>query len=234
MVFGVVLGGGIGTRMGADKPKQYISIGNKPVIIHTIEKFVASPDIDHVVVLCPEQWVEHTRNICRRYLGPGNKVDVIRGGGVRNETIMNAIRFIEEEYDTDEDTVIVTHDAVRPFLTYRIIEDNVRAAKEFGACDTVIPATDTIVESMDNDTISLIPDRTKLYQGQTPQSFKMKELRRTYESLSEDEKRILTDAAKIYSVKGKTVKLVKGEPFNIKLTYPYDLTVAETLLQGGK
>ena len=125
----------------------------------------------------------------------------------------------------------ITHDAVRPFVTYRIIEDNIKAAKEFGACDTVIPATDTIVESTDGNSVSSIPNRASLYQGQTPQSFKALKLKELYESLEESEKAILTDAAKIFVIKGETVSLVRGENSNIKITYPYDLTVAESLLK---
>ena len=145
---------------------------------------------------------------------------------------MNAIAYIEKNYRLDDDTIIVTHDAVRPFVTYRIIQDNIKAAKEFGACDTVIPATDTIVESCDKLTISSIPNRANLYQGQTPQSFKAKKLKELYDELTEDEKEILTDAAKIFVIKGENVSLVDGEISNIKITYPYDLTVAEALLKG--
>ena len=87
---------------------------------------------------------------------------------------------------------------------------------------------------MDNHVISQIPDRSKYYQGQTPQSFRAKEFKELYNSLTEEEKVILTDAAKVFVIKGKNVTLVKGETFNIKITYPYDLQLAETLLGGEK
>ena len=148
-----------------------------------------------------------------------------------NETIMNAISYIEKTDGLDDDTIIVTHDSVRPFVTHRMIEDNIKAAEEFGACDTVIPASDTIVESTNGDAISSIPLRQHMYQGQTPQSFKAKALRDDYNSLSDEEKAILTDAAKILVMKGRTVKLVKGETYNIKITYPYDLRIARSLLE---
>lgn len=130
----------------------------------------------------------------------------------------------------DEDTVIVTHDSVRPFVTHRILEENIQAAKQYGACDTVIPATDTIVRSVSHTVISDIPDRSVMYQGQTPQSFKAKKLKRVYESLTDQEKEILTDACKIFVIKGEEVRLVQGEVSNIKITYPYDLKVAESLI----
>ena len=91
-------------------------------------------------------------------------------------------------------------------------------------------ATDTIVVSEDNKIISDIPDRTKMYQGQTPQSFKIKKLKELYNGLTEEEKAILTDAAKIFVIKGLPVSLVEGEETNIKVTYQYDLRVAEALI----
>ena len=185
-------------------------------------------------MLCPENWIEYTKGMIRKYIGDLDKIAIIAGGAVRNETIMNAIAYIDETYGVDDETIIVTHDAVRPFVTHRIISDNIRAAMKYGACDTVFPATDTIVRADDNEIISDIPDRSKLYQGQTPQSFRAAELRETYLALTEEEKTVLTDAAKIYVMKGKEVHLVRGEAFNIKVTYPHDLTVAEVLMKGER
>lgn len=232
MTYGVILAGGIGSRMGGDKPKQYLTVKDKPIIIYTIEKFLVVPEFEKVIVLCPKQWVEHTKNLIEKHIAPAkDKVAVIEGGSTRNETIMNAIKLIESEGKLNDDTVIVTHDSVRPFVTHRIIEENIKAAEEFGACDTVVPATDTIVEAMDNTTISNIPDRSKMYQGQTPQSFKALKLKNMYESLTDEEKDILTDAAKIFVIKGEKVALVQGETYNMKITYPYDLRVAKSLLE---
>lgn len=231
MVFAAVFAGGIGSRMGnSDTPKQYLELGTKPVIVHTIEKFFVNDRIDEILVLCPKAWVAHTQDLIRKHLPEGKKITVIAGGATRNGTLEKAIEFIEANCETDEQTIIVTHDAVRPFLTHRIIEENVDAAIEYGACDTVIPATDTIVESRDGKMISSIPDRSMMYQGQTPQSFRLKELERVLASLTEEEKAILTDACKIFSIKNKDVYMVNGEVFNIKITYPYDLKVAHTLL----
>ena len=126
----------------------------------------------------------------------------------------------------------MTHDAVRPFLTSRIISENILYARQYGATDTVIPATDTIVESEDGKLISSIPNRKLMYQGQTPQSFKVKELRTVIDSLTEEEKAVLTDACKIYTIKNRPVYMVDGEVFNIKITFPYDMKVAKTLLKG--
>ena len=232
MVYGVILAGGVGSRMGGEKPKQYLTVKNKPIIIYTIEKFFTCPEFEKVIVLCPEQWVEHTKNLIKKYISPDlKKVVVIEGGSTRNETIMNAVEYIEAEGNLDKDTIIVTHDSVRPFVTHRIIEENISVCRKFGACDTVIPATDTIVEAANGKEISDIPDRSIMYQGQTPQSFKAMKLKEVYNSLTEEEKNILTDAAKILVLKGEKVALVAGETFNIKITYPYDLKIAKSLLE---
>lgn len=232
MVYGVVLAGGIGSRMGGDKPKQYLNIKGKPIIIYTIEKFFTCPEFEKVIVLCPAQWVEHTKDLIKKHISPAqDKVVVCEGGDTRNETIMNAISYIEKNGGLDKDTIIVTHDSVRPFVTHRIIQENIEACRKYDACDTVIPATDTIVESENGKTITQIPNRSFMYQGQTPQSFKAQKLKELYNSLSESEKEILTDAAKIFVLKGEDVALVEGETFNIKITYPYDLRVAKSLLE---
>lgn len=234
-IYGVVLAGGIGSRMGnQDKPKQYLLVGDKPILIHTLEKFFIESAFEKVIVLCPKEWIAHTKNLVRKYLNDdGQRVVVIPGGDTRNETIMNAIDFIESEGNLNENTIIVTHDSVRPFVTKRILDENIKYALEFGACDTAMPATDTIVVSDDNVVISEIPERKKMYQGQTPQTFRAQKLKDLYLSLTDEEKAILTDAAKIFVMKGERVHIVEGEVFNIKITYPYDLRVAEALIQGN-
>jgi 2-C-methyl-D-erythritol 4-phosphate cytidylyltransferase len=232
MIFGVVLAGGIGSRMGnVDKPKQYLLVGEKPIIIHTLERFYVQNEFEKIIVLCPEEWVSHTKNLIKKYMKDTERIVVLQGGDTRNETIMNSLRYIEKEYGLDDDTIVVTHDSVRPFVTQRIIEENIKYAKEYGACDTAVAATDTIVYSQDNVLISDIPDRSKMYQGQTPQTFNALKLKNLYESLTEEEKATLTDAAKIFVMKGEKVHIVDGEVFNIKITYPYDLRVAEALIR---
>ncbi len=234
-IYGVILAGGQGTRMGnADKPKQFLTVGEKPVIIHTIEKFIINSHFIEIVVLVPKSWLAYTKDIIRKYIRQHEKIVVVEGGTTRNETIMNAIQYIEDCGRLTEDTIIVTHDSVRPFVTYRIIEENIKFARNFGACDTVIPASDTIVESRDGSFISNIPERKKMFQGQTPQSFKAKHLRKIYQSLTDAERAILTDACKIYVLKNEPVYLVEGEVSNIKITYPHDLRVAEAILGGNQ
>ena len=234
MIFGAILAGGKGTRMGIDKPKQFLMLGNKPIIIHTIEKFLVCDRIDKVFVGVHPDWVDYTEDLIGRYIHTDKALSIVPGGKDRNGTIFNIVDQIESEYGENDSHIIVTHDSVRPFVTHRIIEENVKYAKEFGATDTVIPATDTIVTSTDHQCITEIPDRSLMYQGQTPQSFHAKKLRELYEGLTREEKEILTDACKILVLKGEKVHLVEGEVFNIKITYPYDIRVAKSILGGGQ
>ena len=232
MIFAAILAGGIGSIMGGtDTPKQFLTLGNKPVIVHTIEKFVINESIDKTIVLTPNNFINHTNHLIKEYIGDNEDIIVIGGGQTRNDTLMNSIMYIEENFGIDDDSIILTHDSVRPFVTHRIIEDNIEAARKYGACDTVIPATDTIVESVNGQTIESIPVRDYYYQGQTPQTFNIKKLFSLINSLSEEETNILTDACKIFTLKDEEVHLVNGEVTNIKITYPYDLKLANTILE---
>lgn len=236
MIYAQILAGGKGTRMGnTDMPKQFLMLGTKPIIIHTIEQFLINSKFSKILVACPKDWVSYMNDLLDKYL-PNSKVIVIEGGTTRNETIMNGCKYIEDSYGLNDDDIIVTHDAVRPFITPRIIDDNIDGMNDYDAVDTVIPATDTIVESKNGDIISDIPNRAYLYQGQTPQSFNIKKLINIYKSLTEDEKSILTDACKIFSIKKKKVKIVRGETYNIKITDIHDLKIANAILmeRGNK
>ena len=235
MIFAAILAGGIGSRMGdTDTPKQFLNLGDKPILIHTIEKFVIMDEIDKIIVLTPQNFINHTNNLIEDYILNNDKIIVLEGGETRNDTLKNSIDYINENYEVGDDSIIITHDSVRPFVTHRIIQDNIKAAKECGACDTVIPATDTIVESRNGKIIKNIPIRDYFYQGQTPQTFKINKLNSLINDLTEDEKEILTDAAKIFVLKGEDVSLVEGDVTNIKITYPYDLKLANTILNDQK
>ena len=235
MIFAAILAGGIGSRMGGtDTPKQFLDLGGKPVIVHTIEKFVINENIDKIIVLTPKNFINHTNHLIDEFIENNENIIIIEGGETRNDTILNSISYIDENFGIDDDSIIITHDSVRPFVTHRIIEDNIEAAKRYGACDTVIPATDTIVESINAKTIESIPVRDYYYQGQTPQSFNIKKLFNLITSLTEEESNILTDACKIFTLKDEEVYLVDGEVTNIKITYPYDLKLANTILEDKK
>lgn len=234
MIYAGILAGGSGLRMGnAQMPKQFMMLGSKPVFIHTVEKFLCVAGIEAVYLGVLADWVPQCNDLLAKHLGPGHRVKVVAGGADRNGTIMRIIEAIRQEHGVTEDDVIVTHDAVRPFVTGRIIEENIASALEYGACDTVIKCSDTIVNSADGLAISSIPDRKEMYSGQTPQSFRINMLVRHYESLSPEEKGILTDACKICVLKGQSVRLVEGDIYNFKITTRYDFKMAQAMLDGA-
>lgn len=232
MIYAEILAGGLGTRMGnIDMPKQFLTLKSKPIIIHTIEKFILNERFNKILIATPKEWINYTRDIIKKHIGEDERLVVVKGGSNRNETIMNGIKYIEENFGLNDDDIIVTHDSVRPFLTHRIIEENIDGALASGAVDTVVAAVDTIICSEDGESISEIPIRDMMYRGQTPQSFHIKTLIKHYESLSDEESKILTDACKICLLRGEKVKLIRGEDFNIKITTPYDLKIAGALFE---
>lgn len=235
MVFGGILAGGIGSRMNmADMPKQFLNLGDKPMVIHTLEKFLLCPKIEQIYVGVHPNWVVHMEDLVDKYINIRKEcVHIIPGGGDRNSTIMNIVDAVERDYGESEEHYLITHDSVRPFVTSRILNDNVEAVRRHKVCDTVIPATDTIVVSEDGSMITDIPVRSKMYQGQTPQSFQVDLLRKLYAALNEEEKAVLTDACKIAVVQNEPVYLVKGEPSNLKVTTVSDYKVAQAMV-GGK
>lgn len=234
MIFGGILAGGSGTRMKmGDVPKQFLPLGEKPIVIHTVEKFLSCEQIEKVYIGVHSAWVGYMEELVEKYI-QFRREDVVcvAGGTDRNSTIMNLVEAIEEQYGQRDDHFILTHDSVRPFVTRRILEDNIAAVMQTGACDTVVAATDTIVCSMDGKLISDIPERHTMYQGQTPQSFRITLLKNLYRQLSNEEKGILTDACKICLMRNVPVSLVAGETSNIKITTVTDYKIAQAMMQG--
>ena len=233
MIYAGILAGGTGTRMGiSNMPKQFLDLGNKPIIIHTIEKFLLEPEIEKIVVGVHEDWISHAEDLVEEYISTfKDRIIIVAGGPDRNTTIENIIRAIDDYKELTDEDIVITHDSVRPFITLRIIKDNIRLAKECDAVDTVVEAVDTIVESTNGEYITNIPNRAHYYQGQTPQSFRCKDFLSLYNSLTSEEKQILTDACKIFVIKGKEVALAKGEYSNLKITTVTDLKIAKSMLE---
>ncbi|MBR5497057.1 MAG: 2-C-methyl-D-erythritol 4-phosphate cytidylyltransferase [Clostridia bacterium] len=227
MVYAAVLAGGSGLRMGGNMPKQFLSVGDKPIIIRSIEAFLSSGSIDKVFVAVSSDFLDYTRELIAEYIGD-NYISVVVGGKNRNETLLNVLRSIGEINDDD---VILTHDAVRPFIDKRIIDENISAASEYGACNTVVPAVDTILRSSDGKFIESVPVRSEIFHAQTPQSFSVKKLLSLYENLSEDEMETFTDSCSVFLAAGERVFLVTGDRNNIKLTYPEDMERAENIIK---
>ncbi|MGN0710017.1 MAG: 2-C-methyl-D-erythritol 4-phosphate cytidylyltransferase [Anaerovoracaceae bacterium] len=235
MVIAAVLAGGAGRRMGnGGMPKQFLEVGGRPILIITLEKFCACSRIDCVVTAAPAEWVGATEDLIAEYGLDTGRVHVTAGGKERNDSLMNVIDWIDGKFGVDDDTILLTHDAVRPFVTERIIEENIDLALNGCVCDTVVPSTDTIVVSEDGETASSIPDRSKLFRTQTPQTFRAALFRKLYSEADEEKKSRMTDAIGVFLDAGIPVKLVRGEEFNIKVTYPSDLAAAEAFMKDER
>lgn len=215
-------------------PKQFLPLADKPILIHTLEKFCLCSRFDAFFIGVHKDWLAHTQELLAKYKLTGFSVHVLAGGETRNDTIVNILDAIEVELGANEEHIVVTHDSVRPFIKLSTIEANIDAALTYGACDTVIPATDTIVRSNDDKTaIHEIPERNLMFQGQTPQSFGITLFRDSLNQLDAATKAHLTDACKVLVETGTKVRLVEGDVTNIKLTTIMDYKVAQAMIESG-
>ncbi|MBV9292866.1 MAG: 2-C-methyl-D-erythritol 4-phosphate cytidylyltransferase, partial [Frankiales bacterium] len=223
---GVVLAGGVGTRVGLAVPKQLLKIAGKPIIEHTLAVFEASAEVDDVLVLMTPDYVKDVKAIVEAR-GFRKVRGVIDGGVTRNDSTRRAL----EALGTEECNVLF-HDAVRPLLTQRIIRECVNALRRYEAVDVAIPSADTIVV-VDNDVITDIPDRARLRRGQTPQGFRLSTIRRAYELAWQDPNFAATDDCSVVLryLPDVPIHVVEGSEHNMKVTAPVDLFIADKLFQ---
>ncbi len=229
----MILAGGIGSRMQSPElPKQYLKIDNEPIIIKTVRNFIDFGSFRAGVICCPVDWIEYTKALLLEYNISTDTVFVVPGGKNRNSSVQNGCCFLTKNFNIADDDVILTHDAVRPFINSRIIKDNISAVGEYGAANTVMPVYDSIIRTATGDFLSEHLPRKELYRVQTPQSFRLNELNNVINSLSEEELETYTDVASIFADRGFRVKLVEGLDNNIKITTPFDMAVAETIISN--
>ena len=238
MNYAGILAGGKGTRMGAtERPKQFLHLDDteKPIIVHTIEAFCACDSVGPIIVATPRAWLEYTEVLINENFETAHaeRIHVIEGGAERSDSLENICVFIEERFGLADDDILISHDAVRPFVSQRIIEENIEFAHKVGCVDTVVPATDTIVMSGSGNLIDEIPPRDRYYLGQTPQSFSIGEYRKAFAGLDSEQRAALTDACKVYLFNGKPVHMVMGEYSNIKITTQHDIFVARQILKDA-
>lgn len=223
----VVLAGGIGVRVGLGIPKQLIKIAGKAIVEHTLEALQASPLIDEILIMMNAASITELDHL--RDSGRFPKLTrVLPGGETRNDTTQLALAAID-----GDDTKVLLHDAVRPFIDDRIIEDCVRALDQYDAVDTAIPSADTIIQVDAARHITGIPDRSSLRRGQTPQAFRLGTIRRAYEIAQGDPDFKATDDCGVVFTYLPDVPIfvVDGTPENMKVTEPIDVHIADKLFQ---
>lgn len=225
----VVLAGGTGSRVGLSIPKQLLKIAGRTVLEHTVEVFDDAPEIDEVFILMHPDHLDEAEAIAARY---PRVTKVLAGGDTRNASTQAALRGLE---DFPDDTKVMFHDAVRPFLEHRIIRDCVQALDSYGAVDVAIESADTIIEVNAAVEIAAIPDRSMLRRGQTPQAFLLGVIRRAYELAWADPNFKATDDCTVVLRYAPEVPIfvVAGSDQNMKITQPIDVFIADKLFQIG-
>ena len=228
MIFAAILAGGIGTRLDVGVPKQFFKINNKPLLSYCIKPFLKVDILDKIIVSSPKDFLKDTQKLIDEYFDDDRLV-VIEGGKTRNETILNSIYFAIEN-GADENSIMVTHDGARIFVSPKLIEDSIKYADIYGAASPVIPATDVIFQSKIKNKLSKIPERKYLFHSQTPQSFNIKKFIEIYDDLTEDEIKLLDEAMMLFYLRNNEVYLFDGDSSNFKITRPFDITIAESIL----
>ncbi|MBP5665981.1 MAG: 2-C-methyl-D-erythritol 4-phosphate cytidylyltransferase [Clostridia bacterium] len=228
MNFAICLAGGTGSRMGAKRPKQFLTAGGKPIIVHTLSVFEECAQIDGIVVVCVPDWCEYCRKLLEKY-GFTKVISVVPGGETRAESsaagVAEVEAFLEVRGVTGEKRkrhTVLIHDAARPFITGKIVRDNIKAAKKEGACETVIPVTDTVVAGTDGFADKIVP-RQGLFRAQTPQSFRLDVISDAFAKYDPERDGQVTDDAEIVLRAGGKVVFVEGSVKNVKITSPEDL-----------
>lgn len=230
--FAVVLAGGTGSRLGLTIPKQLLKIAGKTVLEHTLEVFQDSHAIDSILLLMHPDHVTDAE----RLAAPHPKVRrVLPGGDTRNATTQIALQALAELTAEEEDPYVLFHDAVRPLVDHRIIDDVVAALEKYSAVDVAIPSADTVVAIDDGGVITDIPDRSHLRRGQTPQAFRLSTITAAYEKAWQDPEFAATDDCSVVLTYLPEVPIivVDGSDQNLKITHPIDVFIADKLFQIG-
>ena len=235
MIYAAILAGGIGSRMkSGTTPKQFMEICGKPLLIHTLEPFLRCSEIDHIVIAATRGWLDYTEDLLEEYFGSEERLSVTVGGSDRLESLVNACAALSSRYAVTEADLLLTHDGARPFVTEEMIRKNIALMERYDCVTTAVPAIDTILCSDDGETVKSIPPRQTMFSVQTPQTFRLAELVSAVETLGEEEKASLTDGAKIYLLRGKSVGIAVGASENIKITEPKDKALAESIINAKK
>lgn len=238
MNIAVVLAGGTGSRMGnIEKPKQFIMLSGKPVIVYSLLAFCEHPMIDSIFIVCSKEWRSHLNGLIAAY-----KINKVKGfvepGSTRSGSSWNALQAIKKTIDsgTLADSVVLIHDSARPLVTEKIITENIEAAKSIRACETAIPVENTIVRSVDGKKVTDLFTRNELFSVQTPQSFNFNLIFNAYSEYftNDTNQQILTDDCSLLLLKGQTVDVVQGSKSNMKLTTKEDLSVLEMYIQNNE
>lgn len=228
MNIGVIFAGGSGTRMKSkDKPKQFLMVHGKPIIVHTIELFQKHSEIDGIIVVCIEEWIPYMNELIYRYRLE-KVVSVVPGGETGQLSIYNGLVETERIFG-EEDTIVLIHDGVRPLINSQTISDNIASVKLNGSTITCVEAKETIILTDENNEVMGIPDRNGSRLARAPQSFWLKEILEIDRKSIESGEVNMVDSCTLMNSFGKKVSVVIGPSENIKITTPDDFYVFRAL-----
>ena len=221
----IIVAAGRGLRMGAGESKQYLSLGGRPILVHTLEVFERMPEAEEIVLVASEEEIGKARALVERY-GVSKVAAVVAGGADRQGSVREGLKAVRDGAEW-----VMVHDAVRPFVRPEHIRRLQAAMEESGAAVLAVPVKDTVKVVADG-IVRETPDRSTLWAVQTPQAFRLALLRRAHD-LALAEGLAATDDAMLVERLGAEVRVVEGDYRNIKITTPEDLLWAEALIKGG-
>ncbi len=241
-VFVIVPAAGLGTRMGSPSStkarkkapsKQFKELGGVPILLHTLRKFVASPEVHEIIVALRKDEIAGFRTqLEKQYPEILNKrLQLVEGGEHRQDSVASALAAIAAEADD----IVLVHDGVRPFVTPEIIAEVIATAQKHGAAIAGMPAVDTIKQvdrTAEGAVIKATIPRASIVMAQTPQGFRYSILKKTFEEAAADGF-VGTDESSLIERSGHPVAVVMGSPRNLKITTPGDLELAEFYLKSG-
>ena len=223
-VAAVIVAAGQGTRMGAETKKQYMMLANRPVLAHTLLAFEKCGAVEEIFL------VIHRGDdpFCKREiidpLRPNKPIHLVSGGATRQESVYNGLKAIDGRF-----SIVVIHDGVRPLVNIARIAECVTVARKYGGCILGMAASDTIKTVDEYDRVIGTMKRHMIRMAQTPQAFRYDLILEAHVA-SQKEGYAGTDDAELVEQRGKVVKVIPGDPYNIKITTPEDLKLAEALL----
>lgn len=231
MNIAVIFAGGVGTRMHSkEKPKQFLTMHDKPIIIHTLEKFDNHPEIDAIVVACVQGWIPYLEKLVSKY-SLKKVLKIVPGGSSGQESIYNAL-CAAEETAAGEKSVVLIHDGVRPLINPKLISDNIAEVKDKGSAITSVVEKETVVVVSCDGVVQDVPDRKVLRIARAPQSFWLSDILEAHRKAIAEGKFDFIDSCSMMRYYGKELYLVDGPQENIKITTPDDFYIMRAIIDA--
>lgn len=230
MNFAIVLSGGVGTRMGLNKPKQYVEIAGVPIIEYCLKTLSSHPMLEALVIGVADEWLSYVKE-CVSHLCSKKEVFYSKPGKTRQGTIINALKVAKENGAASSDIVLI-HDAARPLLSEKLITDCLVACKGADAVLPVIPVKDTTYLSKDGKNIDSLLERKTLWNGQAPEAFRFGSYYEANMKLTDDEINRITGSTEVSYRAGLKCVLIPGDTNNFKITTPEDLSNFESIIKN--